>query len=160
MGVCLLPRKEIHRIKGRPFSSTVAGGSAKDVLPFLLARGKEKNMSSSLNGNDITMTRGDTFVAKVKITKDGEEYTPEPGDVVRFAVKHSELNEDKSDYVDKEPLILKDIPIETMLLQLDPENTKHLAFGTYVYDIEITFSDGTVDTFIAKRKFKLTEEVH
>ena len=44
MGVCLLPRKEIHRIKGRPFSSTVAGGSAKDVLPFLLARGKEMAM--------------------------------------------------------------------------------------------------------------------
>ena len=117
-------------------------------------------MSSSINGNDITLTRGDTFVAKVKITKDDEEYTPEPGDVVRFAVKHNQLKPDNSDYTDEDPLILKEVPIETMLLQLDPEDTKSLAFGTYVYDIEITFSDGTVDTFITKKKFKLTEEVH
>lgn len=32
MGVCLLPRKEIHRIKGRPFSSTVAGGGTSSNL--------------------------------------------------------------------------------------------------------------------------------
>lgn len=160
MGVCLLPRKEIHRIKGRPFSSTVAGGSAKDVLPFLLARGKEKNMSSSIDGNAITLTRGDTLLLKVTITRDGEEYTPTSSDKVRFALKHKELKDDKSDFVDDEPLILKDIPTDTMLLQLDPEDTKDKAFGRYVYDIEITLPDGYVDTFITKAPFKLTEEVH
>lgn len=160
MGVCLLPRKEIHRIKGRPFSSTVAGGSAKDVLPFLLTRGKEKNMSSSLSGNAITLTRGDSLLLKVNITQDGEPYTPGSGDKVRFAVKHRTLKEDKSDYTDETPLILKDIPTDTMLLQLDPEDTKDLAFGKYVYDIEITFPDGYVDTFITRESFKLTEEVH
>lgn len=117
-------------------------------------------MSSSIVNNNIKLTRGDTFVVKVVMKKDGAEYTPEPGDVVRFAVKHDELKPDGSDYVDDEPLILKEVPIETMLLQLDPEDTKKHAFGTYVYDMEITFADGAVDTFIKKKKFKLTEEVH
>ena len=117
-------------------------------------------MSSSIVGNEITLTRGDTLLLKVNITKDGETYIPEAGDKIRFALKHRTLKADKSDYTDMSPLILKEIPIETMLLQLDPEDTKGLAFGNYVYDIEITFPDGVVDTFITKEKFKLTEEVH
>lgn len=117
-------------------------------------------MSSSINGNEITLTRGDTFLAKVNMTRDGDEYTPQPGDKVRFALKHKTLKVDKSDYTDESPLILKDIPTDTMLLQLDPDDTKTLSFGTYEYDIEITFADGYVDTFITAEKFKLTKEVH
>ena len=97
---------------------------------------------------------------KVGITRDGEEYTPGPADRIRFALKHKELKADKSDFVDDTPLILKEIPTDTMLLRLDPEDTKDKAFGKYVYDIEITFPDGYVDTFITKAHFELTEEVH
>ena len=39
------------------------------------------------------------------------------------------------------------------------EDTKNLDFGTYVYDLQITFADGTVDTFISKSILKLEEEV-
>ena len=117
-------------------------------------------MSTEVNGNAIEHTRGDTLILKVGIKKDGEPYEPVAGDSVRFALKHNKLKADKSDYTDPEPLILKDIPTDTLILQLDPEDTKPLAFGTYVYDVEITFEDGVVDTFIKKEKFKLTEEVH
>lgn len=117
-------------------------------------------MSCIIDGTSITLTRGDTMNVKVDIKKDGEVYTPESGDQVRFAVKHKILKANKMGYIDDDPLILKDIPIDTMILSLDPEDTKDLAFDTYVYDIELTFADGAVDTFIAKAKFKLTEEVH
>ena len=117
-------------------------------------------MSVKINGNEITMTRGDTLMVKVNMKKDGGIYTPVAGDVVRFAVKHKTLKADKSDYTDETPLILKDIPIESMILRLDPEDTKPHAFGNYVYDIELTTADGYVDTFNDKEKFKLTEEVH
>ena len=114
----------------------------------------------TINKTTITLTRGDTFFAEVQIKRDNEPYTPEVGDRVRFALKHSRLNPDGTDYRETDPLILKEIPIDTMILRLDPEDTKPLGFGRYVYDIEITFANGIVDTFIDNARFELTPEVH
>ena len=111
-----------------------------------------------VNGNKITMTRGDTLRIKVDITVDGETYEPVNGDVVRFALKHDSLNSTKTEFTDTEPLVLKTIPNETLVLELEPEDTKSLGFGKYAYDIQITFEDGTVDTFISDRVV-LTKEV-
>ena len=93
------------------------------------------------------------------INNQKEPYIPTSGDTVRFALKHTTLNSKKTDYKDAEPLILKDIPINTMILELQPNDTKSFDFGTYVYDLQITFSDGTVCTFITQAVFKLTPEV-
>lgn len=116
-------------------------------------------MAVEVNGNKVTMTRGDTLRLKVGIVVDDEDYTPSENDVVRFALKHSELNADKTDYTDKEPLVLKTIPNDTLILELEPSDTKTLGFGKYDYDVEITFEDGTVDTFISDT-IKLKKEVH
>ena len=112
----------------------------------------------SVDGNKITMTRGDTLRLKVGIVVDGEEYTPELYDSIRFALKHSKLNATKTEYTDAEPLVLKDIPNDTLILELEPDDTKSLGFGKYDYDVQITFADGTVDTFISDT-LKLTKEV-
>lgn len=112
----------------------------------------------SVDGKKITMTRGDTLRLKVGIAVDGEEYTPELYDSVRFALKHSEMNLKKTAYTDTEPLVLKDIPNDTLILELEPEDTKSLGFGRYDYDIQITFADGTVSTFISDT-LRLTKEV-
>ena len=76
---------------------------------------------------------------------------PNDGDKVRFAL--TAKNEDPA------PLVLQDIPIDTLTLTLHPEDTKDLSFGKYVYDIQLTKADGTVDTFITKATIKITEEV-
>lgn len=101
---------------------------------------------------NITMTRGDTLKKKIVIYDGaGKEYVPTEGDVIRFAVKRR--------YSDKKTCILKEIPIDTMLLHLEPNDTKNLVQPCeYVYDVQITMTDGTVDTFI-KGKLTLTEEV-
>ena len=117
-------------------------------------------MSSSIDGTSITMTRGDTMKAAITLTKDGEPYEPAAGDSIRFALKHTTLNANKTDYADTTPLILKQIPTDTMELTLDPEDTKGLAFGSYIYDIEVTFADGSVDTVIPTAGFRITPEVH
>lgn len=110
-------------------------------------------MSYSVSGTMITLTRGDTFTALITITdSDGNVYIPNTGDKIRFAMK--------TDYSDEAPLLVKDIPIDTMILELEPGDTKSLAFGKYVYDIELTKATGEVDTFITKAILKLTEEVH
>lgn len=116
-------------------------------------------MSSIIKGTSITLTRGDTLRVKINITLDDEEYIPNSGDSIRFALKHPTMNSKQTAYKDINPLILKTIPYDTMVLQLEPEDTKSLDFGTYVYDIQITFSDGTVNTFITEAILKLTPEV-
>lgn len=110
-------------------------------------------MSYSVSGTMITLTRGDTFSALISITDpDDNQYIPVEGDRIRFAMKN--------DYDDDSPLFIKEIPIDTMILIIEPEDTKQLAFGKYVYDIELTKATGEVDTFITKAILKLTEEVH
>lgn len=120
-------------------------------------------MSVTVNKNKIQMTRGDTFLAHVVLSRIiddvKQEYIPSEGDAVRFAVKHKTMNPNKTEYLDTEPLILKNIPTDTMLLLLNPEDTKSLGFGEYVYDVQITMADGTVDTFITEEMFRLTPEV-
>lgn len=108
-------------------------------------------MSYAVNGTKITMTRGDTVRVHFRIYMDDEEYIPSDGDTVRFAVKH--------DWEQDEPCLLKEIPTDTMILTLDPDDTKGMRFGTYWYDVQITFESGDVVTFITKAKLKLTEEV-
>ena len=113
----------------------------------------------SIKKSNIELTRGDTLVLQVVILKDGEAYTPAAEDEIRFAMKHNTLNGTKTEYTDPEPLLTKVIPNDTMILRLESNDTKPFGFGLYAYDIQITFEDGTVDTFIIGT-LKLTEEVY
>lgn len=109
-------------------------------------------MSYNVTGTTITLTRGDTFEAIVSATKkDGTQYIPTDGDTIRFAMKEK--------YDDPRPILVKEIPIDTMLLVIDPKDTSDLKFGKYVYDIQLTKANGKVDTFISKAVLKLSEEV-
>ena len=108
--------------------------------------------------NKIYHTKGDSLLLYVRMdikNREGDvidDYKPQEGDKVRFALKKR--------YTDPAPLLLVDIPNDTQLLKLEPEDTKDLEVGKYVYDCEITFSDGFVDTFIKEAPFNITPEVH
>lgn len=109
-------------------------------------------MSYSVKGTNITMTRGDTFSADICIYQpNGKPYNLAKDDVIQFAMKKSAK--------DTTILILKDISIDTMKLVLNPDDTKDLDFGTYVYDIQLQKTTGEVYTFITKSYLTLTEEV-
>lgn len=100
-------------------------------------------MSYSIKGTDITLTRGDSLFLQLKLKKDGEQYTPQEGSTVRFAMKTKYADPD-----DKVVLV-KSVPIDTMILELKPEDTKNLPMKkTYVYDIELTDSLGHKYTFL------------
>ena len=107
----------------------------------------------SIDGdNNITLTRGDTLTLTVGLTKDGETYTPEQGDVIRFAL--SKGYETDFGY---ELLITEVIPNATLTFTLSSVQTQ-LPYSVYNYDIQITHSDGCVDTFISA-KLTITGEV-
>ena len=105
-----------------------------------------------INGNRITLTKGDSFYATVGMTDtEGHAYTPQEGDVIRFGVKKS--------VADKECVIEKVVPNDTLEIYLAPDDTQHLPTGSYVYDVELTYADGNKDTFINKAQFILADEV-
>lgn len=109
-------------------------------------------MSYSVSGTTIKLTRGDTFMALISITnQNGDPYVPVEGDSIRFAMKQT--------YDQAEPLLVKYVPIDTMKLVIEPDDTKGLAFGKYIYDIQLTKATGEVDTFITEATIKITEEV-
>lgn len=109
-------------------------------------------MSATIDGTTISLTRGDSLILDISITRNDEPYVPVAGDSIRFALKHQ--------IADDDPVILKDCNMETMQLTLDPSDTKELSFGSYRYDIELTTVDGYVDTFIGPATFRITEEVY
>ena len=108
-------------------------------------------MAVSVFNNRITMTRANTVVIPLKIIDaDGFEYTPDPEDVISFAMKAS--------YFDDETVLTKFIPYNDLFLRLAPGDTIALPEpSSYVYDITIHFSDGTVDTIIANGRLDITE---
>ena len=110
-------------------------------------------MFSVGKNNKITLTKGDSLYTVVNaVTKIGRQpYEPQTGDEIRFAMKKN--------YDDAECLIEKTIPLATLMLHLEPSDTKNLEVGEYVYDIQLTTAGGDVDTFIDRAKFVLTEEV-
>lgn len=104
-----------------------------------------------VDGTTITMVRGDTFVAAINLSRNGEPYIPVSGDQIRFAAKRS--------IGDAKPCIAKNIPYDTMELKLVPADTAKLPFGSYVYDLEIEFADGAVDTFVYGGTLNILAEV-
>lgn len=108
--------------------------------------------------NLIIMTRGDTLILDIKIVDaDGNDYEPAPTDYLRFALKKN--------YSDEEPLLLKEIPIDTCQLRIDSQETKEfIQPGDFVYDVQLTYGDGIVSTIIPNSnakvaKLKIVEEV-
>lgn len=101
-----------------------------------------------IDGTTISMTRGDTFRCTFPLVMDGEDYELQTGDVVRFAMN-------TADHED-EPLLVKELDGYDLLLE--PEDTKDFDFGTYRYDVQITFANGDVITYIARAKIKLLWE--
>ena len=109
-------------------------------------------MSVSIKNNAIRLTRGDTLIAALSIKDtDGHDYTPETGDLLRFAVKKH--------YRDTETVILKEIDTDEPVVRIDPADTEDLEFGEYVYDIQLTYASGAVDTFIAEGRLEILPEV-
>ena len=80
---------------------------------------------------------------------DGKEYIPQNGDSLRFAMARS---------YDGRVIVKKSIAMDTLLLTIDPADTKKLSFGQYVYDIQFTSASGDVST-IAMGSFHVTKEV-
>lgn len=105
-----------------------------------------------VQGNNIHLTRGDTMFLQVYLKdEEGADYTPIETDRVFFRVKRNPSA--------KETLIEKEIPIDTLILQLNESDTKDLKFSTYYYEIELVTAENYHFTVIADAEFEVTTEL-
>lgn len=101
-----------------------------------------------IEDNSISLTRGDTARIDISVVDaEGQKYELLEGDKLLFTVKSS-VN-------DKEALIQKEGEIITIL----PADTEGLEYGKYVYDVQLTLAEGTVNTIIPPSTFKVMSEV-
>lgn len=106
---------------------------------------------TKIEGNTITITRGDTLIVGIDILKNGEPYELKDSDVVRFAVKHR--------YSDKQCLIKQIIPSKTKTIRIEATEMKKLPCLSdgYVFDVELKDEGGVVDTFISGKLIIIDE---
>lgn len=100
--------------------------------------------------NSILITRGDSaFFIVDLVNSDGTKYIMTFGDKLKFTVKFSPTVEDNM--IQKES--------ETNSFKIEPNDTKELDFGIYVYDIELITSAGDVFTVVPINRIQICEEV-
>ena len=98
--------------------------------------------------NNIKIIRGDSaeFDIKAYDKETHEEYVLQEGDSVIFTVKKGPKSANA--------LIQKEGPF----VEIEPEDTEDLSYGTYMYDVQLTYADGYKDTFIQNKEFKVLGE--
>lgn len=107
-----------------------------------------------IDGDKITLTRGDTLTLKVSLLHEVdpvppatqptiEPYVPQEGDAIRFALSVGYKTGPGYQFI-----LDKTIPNDTLTFTLSSQETS-IRYGSYNYDIEITHADGCVDTFIS-----------
>lgn len=103
--------------------------------------------------NSIHLTRGDTarlLLGSVVNEVTGKDFVFSADDMVTFTVK-------KTVY-DTTPTVQIVVP-GGAAIHIKPEDTKELAFGKYLYDIQITTADDDIYTVIPPTTFEILKEV-
>lgn len=102
--------------------------------------------------NTIQLTRGDTARLVVAVQNDltGNDYEIAEGDTFRLTVKKS---------VNTTAVLFQKVVKGSSQFYIQPEDTKDLVFGKYVYDVELTTAEGDVYTVIVPSTFEVLKEV-
>ncbi len=108
-------------------------------------------MLNVLENGEIKLTRGDTARLTVNITNDsGEAYEIQNGDELTLSLKKT--------VKDDETVMSKTIK-GSDTFHIEPKDTSDLKFGKYIYDVQLTTSDGDVYTVIPPSTFEILTEV-
>lgn len=100
----------------------------------------------------IQLTRGDTarFNLTIRNNVSQTDYEIQPDDTLIMSIKKSVR--------DVEPAVQLSIK-GSSVFHIHPGDTSNLAFGKYLYDVQITTGDGDVYTVIGPTTFELLKEV-
>ena len=99
--------------------------------------------------NVIRLTRGDTAVINLSLKMNGEDYVLNECDACVLTVKKR--------VVDEEVLLQKQLINGQFIIE--PTDTSALPYGTYKYDVQLTTTEGVVNTVITPKDFVIDAEV-
>lgn len=99
--------------------------------------------------NNITLTRGDTAILTLTVTKNGADYDYSD-DLTQFTVKRNTITE--------EIIIQKTFTGSSIII--DPDDTKDLYYQDLVYDVQLITPNNEVFTVITPKQFIISNEVN
>lgn len=103
---------------------------------------------------DIELVRGDSLILTLNMSRQDETYLPEQGDQMIFT-----LRKNYKGLTNDTILLQKTVDLyDSIILEIEPEDTESLEYGSYKYDMEFDSYDGKVDT-VMQGTFKLAKEV-
>lgn len=103
---------------------------------------------------DIELVRGDSLILTLNMSRQDETYSPEQGDQMIFT-----LRKNYKGLTNDAILLQKTVDLyDSIILEIEPEDTESLEYGSYKYDMEFDSYDGKVDT-VMQGTFKLAKEV-
>lgn len=109
----------------------------------------------TVRGTNITMNRCDSVYITVTVRKnDGTEMELGEGDTLYFAAKRKATDKDYA--IAPKPLLNEN---GHGVLELCPEDTEQLEFGTYIYDVQLVTAGGTVSTVIKPSQLVIEESI-
>lgn len=101
-----------------------------------------------IENDQIYLTRGDSAGFDVSIYNGTTPYTLQEGDILTFTVRQNLYS---AKVIEKTGT--------TIHFDLEPADTKDLQFGDYLYDIQLTFANGEINTIIPPSLFQVMGEV-
>ena len=111
-----------------------------------------------VSGNkDLWITRGDDAYLDLELRQQTfpyDIYEFEDADSAVLSVRKS-----RDEDVDNDNPILLQIPLKNGRFHICSEDTKDMDFGNYSYDVQVTFSDGRINTVIGPNIFRILPEV-
>ena len=108
-------------------------------------------MLKTFEDNTVYLTRGDTAVLEVPLVNEQDQtYVMAEGDTLTLRMKKK--------LSDAEPCLTKESKGEN-IFRFKPDDTKHLAFGLYVYNVRLITAQGEEYTVVEPTSFKICEVV-
>lgn len=109
------------------------------------------------DNRDLWITRGDDIFLDLELRQPSfpyDKYELGEKDFSLFSVRKT-----RDEDIDDNNPILFQVPVTNGKIHISPEDTETLDFGDYIYDIQITFSDGSINTVIGPNILKILPEV-
>lgn len=100
---------------------------------------------------NIKLTKGDTAMMKISVCDlAGKPYEIKDNDVITMTIKTSQSAQSAA---------LSKVADQDHFIELSHSDTSSLAYGLYVYDVQLVTEDEKYYTIIPTRFFELTNEV-
>lgn len=103
-----------------------------------------------VTGTNLSMTRGDS--ESITVSADNRPFSG--GDRIEMTVRKRPEAEDVEMYK-----LVENFDSGKAVIEIKPEDTAEMSFGTHYYDVQLTMADGTVTTIIKPSTLYLDKEV-